>query len=278
MHKDEFKINTMCKVLKVSRSGYYRWQKNQVQQECPDHLLNDIRRVFIESRKSYGSPRIYRQLKAENVPCGRHRVARYMREDGIVARKRRKYRKPVSKQRIQPIADNVLNRQFNVNQKNTVWACDTSYFWTRKGWIHLAIVMDLFSRKIIGWSMSAQHDKELTISALKMALENRKSDHTVMHHSDQGGEYTNKDYQALLNEHQMNISMSRRANCYDNAVVESFFKTIKSELTRKQKFTTQDEARSAIFEYIEIFYNRKRIHSTLGYLSPVEYERLNSVN
>jgi len=126
--------------------------------------------------------------------------------------------------------------------------------------------------------MSAQHDKELTISALTMALENREPDRSIMHHSDQGGEYTNKDYQALLNEHRMNISMSRRANCYDNAVVESFFKTIKSELTCKQKYTTQDEARSAIFDYIEIFYNRKRLHSTLGYLSPVEYERLNSVN
>jgi len=278
MYKDEFKINTMCKVLKVSRSGYYRWQKQQEKQDSPNLLLNDIRRIFNESRKSYGSPRIYHQLKTEGIPCGRHRIARYMREDGIVARKRKKYKKPVSQQRIQPMANNILNRKFQVNDKNSVWACDVSYFWTRNGWIHLAIVMDLFSRKIIGWSMSKRVDKELTQNALKMALIHREPDHAVMHHSDQGAEYTNKDYQALLNENQMSISMSRKANCYDNAVVESFFKTIKAELARKQKFNTQDEAKSSIFEYIEIFYNRKRLHSTLGYLSPMEYERLNSVN
>ena len=278
MYKDEFKINTMCKALKASRSGYYRWQKPFKKQDSPDLLLNNIRRVFIESRKNYGSPRIYQQLKVEGIPCGRHRVARFMRDDGIVARKRRKYKKPVSKQRVQPIANNVLNRGFQVKNKNSVWVCDVSYFWTRNGWVHLAIVMDLFSRKIVGWSMCNRVDKELTRHALKMALANREPDHTMLHHSDQGAEYTNKDYQALLNENQMGISMSRKANCYDNAVAESFFKTIKSELTRKQRFKTQDEAKSAIFEYIEIFYNRKRLHSTLGYLSPMEYERLNSVN
>jgi len=278
MYKDKFKINSMCNILKVSRSGYYRWQKRQGKQDRPSLLLNDIRRVFIESRKSYGSPRIYHQLKSEGIQCGRHRIARFMQEDGIVARKRNKYKKPVSKQRIQPVANNILNREFKVENKNSVWVCDVSYFWTRSGWIHLAIVMDLYSRKIIGWSMSHRVDKELTLTAFKMAFANREPDHTVLHHSDQGAEYTNKDYQALLNENQMSISMSRKANCYDNAVAESFFKTIKSELTRKQKYTTQDEARSAIFEYIEVFYNRKRIHSTLGYLSPAEYERLNSVN
>jgi len=235
----------MCKVLKVSRSGYYRWQKQQAKQGSPNLLLNDIRRVFIESRKNYGSPRIYRQLKVEGIQCGRHRVARFMRDDGIIARKRRKYKKPVSKQRIQPMADNILNRRFQVNDKNSVWACDVSYFWTRNGWIHLAIVMDLFSRKIVGWSMSNRIDKELTQNALKMALANREPNHTVLHHSDQGAEYTNKDYQALLNENQMNISMSRKANCYDNAVAESFFKTIKSELTRKQRFKTQDSQQAA---------------------------------
>ena len=278
MYKDEFKINTMCKALKASRSGYYRWQKQLEKHDGPNLLLNNIRRIFIESRKNYGSPRIYQQLKAEGIQCSRHRVARFMRDDGIIARKRRKYKKPVSKQRIQPIANNVLNREFKVKNKNSVWVCDVSYFWTRNGWVHLAIVMDLFSRKIIGWSMGKRVDKELTQSALKMALANREPDYTVLHHSDQGAEYTNKDYQALLNENQMGISMSRKANCYDNAVAESFFKTIKSELTRKQRFKTQDEAKSAIFEYIEIFYNRKRLHSTLGYLSPMEYERLNSVN
>lgn len=278
MNKSEFKINTLCQTLKVARGGYYRWLNRRWDTKDCASLRGDIQRVFLESRKSYGSPRIYRQLKAEGVACGRHRVARLMREDGIIARKRRRYKKPVSKQRLQPVANNILNRAFDVHAKNTVWACDVSYFWTHSGWVHLAIVMDLFSRRIIGWSMSDQINKELTKNALTMALAVREPGPTVMHHSDQGAEYSNKEYQAFLRANNMVISMSRKANCYDNAVVESFFKTIKAELARQRKFGSPDEAKSAIFEYIEIFYNRKRMHSTLGYLSPVEYERLNSVN
>lgn len=277
MHRTEFKINIMCQTLKVSRGGYYRWH-DEPTGTSDVSLRGDIQRAFLESKKSYGSPRIYRQLKSEGITCGRHRIARLMREDGIVARKRRKYKKPVSYQRVQPVATNILDRAFSTHQKNTVWASDVSYFWTRNGWIHLAIVMDLFSRRIIGWSMSDRLDKELTQDALRMALAAREPGRDVMHHSDQGAEYSNKEYQALLRENRMTISMSRKANCYDNAVVESFFKTIKVELARHQKFKTKDEARSAIFEYIEVFYNRKRMHSTLGYLSPAEYERLNSIN
>ncbi|HLF17902.1 MAG TPA: IS3 family transposase [Candidatus Omnitrophota bacterium] len=276
MNKTEFKINTMCQTLKVSRSGYYRWLDQRT--EAKDPIREDIKRVFFESHRSYGSPRIYRQLKTEGITCGRHRIARLMREDGIIARRHRKYKKPVSMQRIQPVANNILDRAFQVSMKDTVWACDVSYFWTHDGWVHLAIVMDLFSRKVIGWSMSNRIDKELTQDALSMALAAREPNRTVMHHSDQGAEYSNKEYQALLRKNNMVISMSRKANCYDNAVVESFFKTIKTELTRRKKFNTKDEAQSAIFEYIEIFYNRKRMHSTLGYLSPAEYERLNSIN
>jgi len=278
MHKNELKIGSMCKMLKVSRSGYYRCQKQQGRPRDTANLLRDIRRVFYESRKTYGSPRIYRQFKGEGIRCGRHRIARLMHDDGIVARKHKRYKKPVSKQRIQPAADNILNREFHVKARNNVWACDVSYFWTRNGWVHLAVVMDLFSRKIIGWSMSDRIDKELTKNALRMALDARKPGKSIVHHSDQGAEYSNKEYQRLLSANRMAISMSRKANCYDNAVVESFFKTIKAELTRRRSFNAKDDARSAIFEYIEVFYNRKRMHSTLGYLSPVEYERLNSVN
>jgi len=268
----------MCQTLRVSRSGYYRWLRQRGKRKESTSIRADIKRVFIESRKNYGSPRIYRQLKTEGVMCGRHRVARLMSEDGIVARRRRKYKKPVSQQRLQPVAHNILNRTFRVNDKNRVWASDVSYFWTRNGWIHLAVVMDLFSRRIIGWSMNDRIDKELTQTALQMALQDREPGKNIMHHSDQGAEYSNKAYQELLRKNNMVISMSRKANCYDNAVVESFFKTVKTELTRRRKFNTKDEAKSAIFEYIEIFYNRKRMHSTLGYLSPAEYERLNSVN
>jgi len=278
MHKDEFKIHTMCDTLKVSRSGYYRWQEHRSCVKDTEHLRNTIRRIFIESRKSYGSPRIYQQLKSEGILCGRHRIARLMREDGIIARRHRKYRKPISEQRIKPIAENILNREFRVEAKNRVWVCDVSYFWTRNGWLHLAIVMDLFSRNIVGWSMNDRIDKELTQNALQMALDTRQPDNTILHHSDQGAEYSNKAYQQLLRQNSMVISMSRKANCYDNAVAESFFKTIKAELSCKQKFRTVEEAKSAIFEYIEVFYNRKRMHSTLGYLSPVTYEQLNSTN
>ncbi len=280
MYKKEFPINLMCQIIGASRSGFYRWQCQQ--DICISNgdqpLRQNIQRAFKDSRKSYGSPRIYRQLKSEGISCGRHRIARLMREDGIVARKRRQYKTPVSAERGKALASNILNRQFQVNAKDCVWACDVSYFWTWTGWIYVAIVMDLYSRKIIGWSMSNRIDKELTQDALEMAFINRNPTTVVMHHSDQGKEYTNNDYQDLLKERNMLVSMSRKANCYDNAVVESFFKTIKAELARKTKFKTQDEAKSAIFEYIEIFYNRKRMHSTLGYLSPMEYERLNSVN
>ena len=279
MYKRKFKVNLMCRILGVSRSGYYR---RSVQENIfnPQELAlrQKIQRTFKESRRNYGSPRIYRQLKSEGLRCGRHRIARFMREDGLVARKRRQYKKPVSLQRGQALADNILDRKFNVQTKDSVWACDVSYFWTQAGWLHLAIVMDLYSRRIIGWSMNTQIDKELTQDALQMALTNREPKAVVIHHSDQGKEYTNNDYQALLRQQNMVVSMSRKANCHDNAVVESFFKTIKTELARKIKFKTPQEAKSAIFEYIEVFYNRKRMHSTLGYVSPMEFERINSVN
>ena len=279
MYKEEFKINLMCQVIGVSRSGYYRWASQKQTFSHEDQTLRqNIQRAFKESRKSYGSPRIYRQLKSEGIHCGRHRIAHFMHEDGLVARKRRQYKKPVSLQRGQAIAENILERQFDVKAKNSVWACDVSYFWTQTGWLHLAIVMDLYSRRIIGWSMDVQIDKELTENALQMALVNREPKKPIMHHSDQGKEYTNNDYQALLKQKNMIVSMSRKANCYDNAVVESFFKTIKAELARKTKFKTPEEAKSAIFEYIEAFYNRKRMHSTLGYKSPMEFECINSVN
>jgi len=277
MNIKEHKIINMCNLLKISRIGYYQWLKAD-KTEASVPIVAAIKRVFIESRKSYGSPRIYRQLKSEGISCGRNRIARYMQANNIVARKHKKYKKPVSKQRIQPVAQNILNREFKVPEKNQVWASDVSYFWTQDGWIHLAIVMDLFSRKIIGWSMSDRIDKELTKTALNMALNSRSLNKQLMHHSDQGAEYSNKEYQSLLNDRSLCVSMSRKANCYDNAVVESFFKTIKTELTSRTKFRTKGDARSAIFEYIEVFYNRKRMHSTLGYVSPEKYEQLNTVN
>jgi len=270
----------MCRVLEVSPSGYYGWTKRDDTSKTQRHttVLAQVNRVFLESRKRYGSPRIYRQLKSEGLGIGRHRVAKAMQELGLIARKKRRYRRPVSERHDRSFAKNILNRQFTVQSPNRAWACDVSYFWTQSGWIHLAIVMDLYSRRIIGWAMRNQVDKELTTSALEMALVNRQPLQPLIHHSDQGAEYTNKDYQGIVQDNRMVASMNRTRECYDNAVVESFFKTIKTELVKHQIFKTREEARSAIFEYIEVFYNRRRLHSTLGYVSPVDFEKRNTVH
>ena len=274
-HAAEFRIGLMCRVFEVSRSGYYDWRKRQdaVRQEKRVDTLLHIRRVFQGSKQRYGSPRIYRQLKAEGVRIGRHRIARLMREAHLVARRRRRYQRLVTTTRHHhALAANVLDRQFRVGPPNRVWVADVSYVWTHSGWIHLAIVLDLGSRRVIGWSMGHRVDATLSRSALEMALLHRQPVGEVLHHSDQGSEYTNHDYQQLIKDSGMRSSMSRRRECHDNAVAESFFKTIKVELARQQKFRTPQEARSAIFEYIEVFYNRRRLHSSLGYLSPAQYE------
>lgn len=270
----------MCEVLEVSRSGYYAWGScNKSKRAQENELLRvEIKRVFFESKRRYGSPRVHRQLKTEGIVCGRHRVAKLMRQEELIARRKRKYRRVLSERDYRAAAKNILNRAFNVKEPNKVWTTDVSYFWTQKGWIHLAIVMDLYSRRIIGWSMKNKVDQSLTQGALEMALSQREVHKGLIHHSDQGAEYTNHAYQNFVKEHNMIVSMSRRGECHDNAVAESFFKSIKVELVKQQKFRTPEEARSAIFEYIEIFYNRKRLHSTLGYVAPVEYERINLVN
>ncbi len=279
-YKHEFKIKIMAGVLGVSRSGYYAWcnPKQNVNEQERIFLAENIIRIFKESKRSYGSPRIYQQFKSEGIPCGRHRIAKIMRSLAIVARKKRKYKKSVIQRHNRSFAANILNRHFNCTKPNCTWVSDVSYFWTKSGWLHLAIVMDLFSRKIIGWSMGAQVDKNLTLAAFNMAILNRYLNYKLIHHCDQGAEYTNHEYQDILKSHGIISSMSRRGDCYDNAVAESFFKTIKTELTKNRKFETIEDARAAIFEYIEIFYNRKRLHSTLGYVSPVEFERRNGAS
>ncbi len=279
-HDTEFTVTAMCRVLEVSKSGYYAWrkQKKDDKEQRQIFLKENIMRVFTDSKRSYGSPRIYRQLKSEGITCGRHKIARFMKDLNIAARKKRLYRKPVTMRHDRSFAVNVLNQQFSFDKPNQAWVSDVSYFWTKTGWLHLAIVMDLFSRRIIGWSMGDHVDKSLTIEAFHMAVVHRNPKRKFIHHSDQGAEYTNNEYQNILKNHDSISSMSRSGNCYDNAVAESFFKSIKVELAKKQKFNTIEEARAAIFEYIEIFYNRKRLHSTLGYVSPVDYERRNGVN
>lgn len=239
------------------------------------NLLKEIQRVYVESRKRYGSPRIYKQLRAEGVFCGRHRVARLMKQNGIVCSRIKRYKCAAkSRQRQLAVAANVLNRQFRVPQPNQVWASDITCFWTGSGWLHLAVVMDLFSRKIIGWAMGNRMIDELSISSLNMALLERRPRQSLLHHSDQGTQYTSDRFQFFLRANRLQCSMSRKGDCYDNAVVESFFKTLKAEIPWHRNFSTREAARKDLFEYIEVFYNRKRLHSALDFKSPVNYEKI----
>ena len=266
----------MCCVLEVSQSGYYSWRKRA---ECPRQqenrrLLALIKAIHLESRKTYGSPRIHDQLKDRGVVCGKNRVARLMRGHGIQAKHRRRFKATTDSCHGLPVAENVLDRQFSVAGPDVVWVADITYIPTREGWLYLAVVMDLFSRRIIGWSMQPRLHRRLVIDALTMALSRRRPPPGLMHHSDRGSQYASEEYQTMLQEHQIVCSMSRRGNCWDNAPVESFFSTLKRELIHRRRYRTRLAARAEIFEYIEVWYNRKRRHSSLQYRSPVQYEQL----
>jgi transposase InsO family protein len=234
-------------------------------------LLRQIQRIYSENRKVYGAPRIHAALKTQGLRLGRKRIARLMKQNGIVAEPHRRMRwKRVFKTAV--VADNLLQQRFDVPEPNRVWAADMTAFWTGSGWVHLAIVMDLFSRRIVGWAMHGQMTERLVTNALEMAILNRRPTEPLIHHSDQGSQYQSHYFQAKLKEHVIQLSMSRKGNCWDNAVVESFFKTLKQEMQNDARFISREEARTQLFEYIEIFYNRKRLHSTLGYLSPTQFE------
>lgn len=264
----------MCEVLDVSQSGYYAWRSRpkSTRDRANEDLLERILEVHKRSRKTYGYPRVHAELKRDGVKCSQNRVARLMRLNGIVSRRHRKYRNLGKEATASRVAANVLNRQFTVKAPNSVWASDITSLWSGSGWVHLAVVMDLYSRRIVGWAMQRRITDQLPLAALKMAVESRRIDGDLLHHSDQGTQYTSAAFQNRLSECEITCSMSRKGDCYDNAVVESFFKTLKAEVTRDRKFDTRENARTALFEYIEIFYNRVRLHSTLGYQTPVEYE------
>lgn len=264
----------MCYVLGVKVSAYYTWRTRQEsRREREDRrLLVQIRSVHAESRQSYGSPRIYRELKDRGIEVGEHRVARLMRQHQIRPRQAKRFRATTDSRHSLPVAENRLERQFAVDRPNAVWAADITYIWTSEGWLYLAVVMDLFSRRIVGWSMQQTLGRPLVIEAMRMALSSRRPEPGLLHHSDRGSQYASKDYQALLASYGIRCSMSRRGDCWDNAPVESFFSTLKRELIHYRRYATRKEAQQDIFEYIEVWYNRKRRHSTLGYLSPCEYE------
>lgn len=273
-HESEFPISVMCDVLAVSRSGYYVWRKKSPskRQQANASLLDKIRTVHHDSGASYGSPRIYQALKEQGLPCSENRVARLMREDGLRAKTKRRFKATTNSKHNMPVAPNLLNRDFSPAEPNQVYAGDITYIWTNEGWLYLAVVIDLFSRSVVGWAMDKRMTRQLVMDALSMAVQRRRPPPGLIFHSDRGSQYASEDFQSLLVKHDMRCSMSRKGNCWDNAPVESFFGSLKQELVFHQRYATRFHARQSIFEYIERFYNRRRLHSTLGYKSPADYE------
>jgi len=264
----------MCKVLEVSRSGYYAWRKRPegATAQRRRRLLVMIRAIHAESRETYGSPRVHAELVARGERCNVKTVAKIMRENDLVAKTRRKFKVTTDSDHGLPVAPNRLDRQFTQTEPNRAWVSDITYIPTREGWLYLAAVQDLFSRKIVGWALKERLTRDLVIDALQMAIDRRCPEAGLICHSDRGSQYASDDYQALLAEHGLVCSMSRKGDVWDNAVIESFYRTIKTELIYHHDFQTREEARRIVFEYIEMFYNCQRRHSYLGYLSPVDFE------
>ena len=275
-HEGIFSVKRMCQALEVGRSGYYAWRVRGISRRDLENraLVKQIKAVHQSSRQTYGSPRIHNELKQNGIACSKNRVARLMRRHGIVGTVPQK-RHPVTTQR-QPgafAAPNLLDRDFSADAPDQKWVTDITYIDTAEGWLYLALVLDLFSRKIVGWAMADHMETSLVEDALCMALARRHPSPGWMHHSDQGSQYTSQAYQKHLSVHHCQVSMSRVGDCYDNATMESFIATLKKECACGQ-FATHAQARTTIFEYMEVWYNRKRSHSSLGYLSPVEFEQI----
>jgi putative transposase len=273
--KATFPIDLLCTVLGVSRAGFYAAQRRPVaaRRREDQQFAVHVAAAHATSRGRYGSPRVYRELQAQGHDVGRHRVARLMREQGLRAREKRRFQRTTDSQHGLPVAPNVLDRQFTVPTPNTAWVSDITYLWTRQGWLYLVVILDLFSRRVVGWAVHDRITRQLALAALTMALRQRQPHAGLVHHSDRGSQYASGDYQAVLTAHGVVCSMSRRANCWDNAVAESFFSTLKIELAHDADWTTHAEAHAAVAEYLEIFYNTQRRHSVLGYVSPVAFER-----
>jgi len=278
-NNNEFPITVMCPVLNVKRGSYYAWKSRPESQRSKKNkmLTEEIKEIHKQSRGTYGSPRIHAALNKAGERYGLNRVARIMSEEQLEATKRKKYVVTTDSKHSLPIAKNVLNRVFEAKKANKVWLADITYIWTDEGWLYLAAVLDIFPRRIVGWAMDDNMRVQLTLSALYMAIEQRQPEHGLLHHSDRGSQYAALDYQGLLGTHGMIGSMSRKGNCWDNAPMESFFDTLKTEQVYQQRYKTREQARKAIFEYIECFYNRERLHSSINYLSPDEYESVATV-
>lgn len=272
-HRTTWPVVVQCRVLEVTRSGYYAWRQRppSVTAQRRQELLAEVRRLHQGPRQVYGSPRVHAELRAQGRRCSRNTVARVMKDAGIRAKSVRRFCRTTDSDHPHPVAENVVNRDFAPTAANQTWTADITSIPTREGWLYLAAVEDLYSRKIVGWSMSERIDSRLVVDALEMALQRELPEAGLVAHSDRGVQYASGHYQRLLETHGITCSMSRKGNCWDNAPMESFFATLKKELVHHEDYQTRAEACRSLFEYIEVFYNRLRRHSALGYRSPAEF-------
>ena len=273
-HSNRFPVDSMCRVLQVSRSGFYAWRRRGPSPRTVENraLLEEIRRIHLETNEAYGAVKTWRELRSRGFACGRHRVAKLRHDAQIEARRKLRFRITTQSRQGQLVFPNLLEQCFTASGPNQVWVGDITFIPTREGWLYLAILLDLFGRRVVGWSMRHLLDTKLVLDALTMALRSRRPEPGLIHHTDRGRHYVIGAYTQLMRAHGIRPSMSAKGNCYDNACAESFFSSLKNELVHFHNFHTREEARAAIFKYIEIFYNRQRLHQTLDYVSPVEFE------
>lgn len=276
-HQGELPVRLMCDLLDVSASGFYASLKRPSSRraDANQRLKLEIRTVHSETKRRYGAPKIHRELTGKGIRCGHNRVARLMREDGLRSKRPRAFRVTTQSDHKKPVAHNHLGRKFNIADQpalDRVWVSDITYLPTREGWLYLAVIIDLASRRVVGWCADKQIDQHLTLRALEMAVGQRRPVPGLLHHSDRGVQYAADAYQHALRNHGITCSMSRRGDCWDNAVAESFFATLKTELVSDARWSSRESARRDLFDFIEVWYNRKRRHATLGYLSPAQYE------
>jgi putative transposase len=273
-----YSVVTLCRVLGVSRSGYYAWhhRRPSSRQEANERLAQQIAEIHQQSRQTYGSPRIVKALRQQGICCNRKRIVRLMQLRHIRAKTKRRFKVTTHTDHRLPVANDLVQQNFAVSAPNRVWTSDITYLWTREGWVYLAVILDLYARRIVGWELSNRLTADLVTTALQRAVDWRKPEPGLILHSDRGSQYAGQELQILVERYTIRQSMSTKGNCYDNAVTESFFHTLKTEHTFFERYQSRQEARQSIFEYIEVFYNRQRLHSTIGYRSPSQFEELYS--
>ena len=271
-----YPLYLLCKVMEVSRSGYYSWRKRgkSTREKEREQLIPMVKAIHRKSRSTYGKRRIAEELQSKGIPCGEHKAGTLMKLAGVQAKQKKKFKATTDSNHTMPVSPNLLKRNFNVSHPNMIWVGDITYIWTTEGWLYLAVVIDLYSRRIVGWSINKRMTRQLVINALLMAIWKRKPAPGQIFHSDRGSQYCSNDFQGLLKTYGFKSSMSRKGDCWDNAVAESFFGTLKLELIFWEKYKTRAQAKGSIVEYIEMFYNSQRRHSYLGYLTPMEFEEV----